>query len=158
LRVGDTLTDKGDLAFTGLPDFAPEILRRVRLDDPLKTKQFRRGLEDLAEEGVVRLFKPLIGAQWILGVIGELQLEVLATRVEQEYGARLGFEPSPYDVARWIRADDPALLKRFIESHRSVMAYDQDEAPVLLIRNAWELRRFQEDWPQLVFATVRERS
>ena len=158
LRVGDTLSEKGELAFTGLPDFAPEILRRVRLNDPLKVKQMRRGLGDLAEEGVIRLFKPLIGSQWIVGVIGELQLDVLATRVEQEYGAKLDFEPSPYAVARWIRSAKPAMLKRFLETNRSIMADDQDEAPVLLIRNEWELGRFREEWPEIEFATVRERS
>ena len=158
LRVGDTLTEKGELAFTGLPDFAPEILRRVRLDDPLKVKQMRRGLGDLGEEGVVRLFKPLIGSQWIVGVVGELQLDVLATRMEQEYGVKLGFEPSPYAIARWIGSADPAMLRQFMESHRTIIADDQDEAPVLLIRNEWELGRFREEWPGIALATVRERS
>lgn len=158
LRVGDTLTEKGDLAFTGLPDFAPEILRRVQLGDPMKVKQMRRGLSDLAEEGVIRLFKPAIGSQWIVGVIGELQLEVLATRMEQEYGAALGFEPSPFDIARWVRAKDPAQLKKLMETNRSKMATDQDEAPVLLMRNAWEFERFVEEWPEVEFAAVRERN
>jgi peptide chain release factor 3 len=157
LRVGDTLTEKGDVAFTGLPDFAPEILRRVRLDDPIKAKQMRRGLGDLAEEGVVRLFKPLIGAQWIVGVVGELQLDVLATRVEQEYGVKLGFESSPYEVARWIRARDPAQLKRLTEANRARLAEDQDGEPVLLMRNDWEFGRFREEWPDVEFAAVRER-
>jgi peptide chain release factor 3 len=158
LRVGDTLTEKGDVAFTGLPDFAPEILRRVLLGDAMKVKQMRRGLSDLAEEGVIRLFKPAIGSQWIVGVIGELQLEVLATRMEQEYGAPVGFEPSPYDVARWLQAKDPAVLKKFIEANRSRVATDQDGTPVLLMRNAWEFDRFVEEWPDVEFAAVRERN
>ncbi|MGZ8310878.1 MAG: peptide chain release factor 3 [Allosphingosinicella sp.] len=157
LRVGDTLTEKGDLAFTGLSDFAPEILRRVRLEDPIKAKQMRRGLGDLAEEGVVRLFKPLIGAQWIVGVVGELQLDVLATRVEQEYGVKLGFEASPYEVARWVRSGDPAALKRLTDGNRSRLAEDQDGATVLLMRNDWEFGRFREEWPDIEFAAVRER-
>ena len=158
LRVGDTLTQKGDVAFTGLPDFAPEILRRVLLGDPMKVKQMRRGLSDLAEEGVIRLFKPAIGSQWIVGVIGELQLEVLATRMEQEYGAPVAFEPSPFDVARWLRSKDPAVLKKFIEANRSRVASDQDGTPVLLMRNAWEFDRFVEEWPAVEFAAVRERN
>jgi peptide chain release factor 3 len=158
LRVGDTLTEKGDVAFTGLPDFAPEILRRVLLGDAMKVKQMRRGLSDLAEEGVIRLFKPAIGSQWIVGVIGELQLEVLATRMEQEYGAPVAFEPSPYDVARWLRATDPVVLKKFIEANRSRVASDQDGTPVLLMRNAWEFDRFVEEWPDVEFAAVRERN
>ena len=157
LRVGDTLSERGALRFTGLPDFAPEILRRVRLDDPLKTKQMRRGLGDLAEEGVVRLFRPLVGSQWIVGVVGELQLDVLATRVEQEYGVKLGFEPSPFDVARWIAAD-PATLKRLTAAHRASLAEDGDDALVLLMRNAWEFGRFREEWPDVEFLSVRERS
>jgi peptide chain release factor 3 len=158
LRVGDTLSERGDIAFTGLPDFAPEILRRVRLDDPMKSKQMRKGLQDLAEEGVIRIFKPAIGSNWIVGVVGALQLDVLATRMEQEYGLKLGFEASPFDVARWVSADDPAELKRLAETHRSSMAEDADGAPVLLIRNDWELGRFQQEWPKLRFASVRERS
>jgi peptide chain release factor 3 len=158
LRVGDTLTDKGEVTFTGLPDFAPEILRRVQLGDPMKVKQMRRGLSDLAEEGVIRLFKPAIGSQWIVGVIGELQLEVLATRMEQEYGAKLAFEPSPFEVARWVRSTDPAALKRLLETSRSKVALDQDDSPVLLMRNAWEFEDFVKGWPEVEFAAVRERN
>ncbi len=157
LRVGDTLTEKGDVAFTGLPDFAPEILRRVRLDDPLKVKQMRRGLADLAEEGVIRLFKPAIGSQWIVGVVGALQLDVLATRIEQEYGVKLGFEASPFEVARWPVASDAADLKRLSETHRDRMAEDQDRALVLLMRNDWEHGRFTKEWPGITFAAIRER-
>jgi len=157
LRVGDTLTEKGELAFTGLPDFAPEILRRVRLDDPLKVKQMRRGLADLAEEGVIRLFKPAIGSNWIVGVVGALQLDVLATRLEQEYGVKTGFEASPFEVARWPVAEDPADLKRLAETNRDRMADDQDGALVLLMRNDWEHGRFMKEWPGITFAAIRER-
>jgi peptide chain release factor 3 len=158
LRVGDTLTEKGDVAFTGLPDFAPEILRRVHLADVMKIKQMRRGLSDLAEEGVIRMFKPLNGAQWIVGVIGELQLDVLATRLEGEYGTNIAFEPSPYEVARWVRSSDPALIKKLFDANSAKAAQDQDEAPVLLMRNAWEFDRLTEEWPGIEFAAVRERN
>jgi peptide chain release factor 3 len=158
LRVGDTLSEKGDLAFSGLPDFAPEILRRIRLGDPMKVKQMRRGLSDLAEEGVIRLFKPATGGAWIVGVIGELQLDVLTTRMEQEYGAAVDFEPAPFDIARWVRSSDPAMLKKLIDTNQSKAATDQDDAPVLLMRNAWEYDRLVEDWPGVTFAAVRERN
>jgi peptide chain release factor 3 len=158
LRVGDTLSERGDVAFTGLPDFAPEILRRVRLGDPMKSKQLRKGLEDLAEEGVIRIFKPAIGSSWIVGVVGALQLDVLATRMEAEYGLPIGFEPSPYEVARWVAADDPAELKRLAETLRSAMAEDGDGAPVLLLRNDWELGRTRQEWPGIRFTSVKERS
>ncbi|MEA3050653.1 MAG: peptide chain release factor 3 [Sphingomonadales bacterium] len=157
LRVGDTLSERGDVAFTGLPDFAPEILRRVRLDDPMRSKQMRKGLEDLAEEGIIRIFKPAIGSNWIVGVVGALQLDVLGTRMEAEYSLKLGFEPSPWEIARWVTADDPAELKRLLAANRGSAAEDADGAPVLLIRNAWELGRFQQDWPGIRFASIRER-
>jgi peptide chain release factor 3 len=157
LRVGDTLSEKGDVAFTGLPDFAPEELRRVRLDDPMKSKQMRKGLQDLAEEGVIRIFKPSIGSNWIVGVVGLLQLDVMATRMEAEYSLKIGFEASPYEVARWVSSDEPAELKRLMETHRSSMAEDADGEPVLMMRNAWEMGRFEQEWPNVRFANVRER-
>src|SRR5690606_476351 len=95
IRVGDTLTEGEELTFTGIPNFAPEILQRVRLDDPMKAKHMRRALESLAEEGVTQVFKPQIGANWIVGVVGRLQLEVLADRIDTEYGIKVSFEASP---------------------------------------------------------------
>jgi peptide chain release factor 3 len=157
LRVGDTLSERGDIAFTGLPDFAPEILRRIRLDDPMKSKQMRKGLEDLAEEGVIRIFKPAIGSAWIVGVVGALQLDVLATRMEAEYGLKLGFEASPWEIARWV-GGPPDELKRLLAANRGAAAEDVDGAAVLLIRNEWELGRFRQEWPKVTFASVRERS
>ena len=158
LRVGDTLTEKGELTFTGLPDFAPEILRRVRLGDPLKVKQMRRGLSDLAEEGVIRLFKPTTGGAWIVGVIGELQLDVLTARMKQEYGATVEFEAAPFEVARWLRSKNATLLKRLMDAHQSQSATDQDGDHVLLMRNPWEFDRLVRDWPDVEFAAVRERN
>src|SRR3546814_13094849 len=100
IRVGDTLTEGEDMTFTGIPNFAPEILQRVRLDDPMKAKHMRRALESLAEEGVTQVFKPQIGANWIVGVVGQLQLEVLAARIESEYEIKVGFEAAPFEKDR----------------------------------------------------------
>ncbi len=158
LRVGDTLTEGEDLHFTGIPNFAPEILRRVRTDDPMRAKQLRRALEDLAEEGVTQVFRPLLGGQWIVGVVGQLQLDVLSGRIAAEYKVPVGFESAPYETARWVTSDDAALLKRFTESNRSALAEDRDAAPVFLARNMWELNRTTEEWPGLRFHTTRERS
>ncbi|HET9147484.1 MAG TPA: peptide chain release factor 3, partial [Acetobacteraceae bacterium] len=102
LRVGDTLTEGEAMRFTGIPNFAPEILRRVRLDDPMRAKQMRKALTDLAEEGVTQIFRPIQGSEWIVGVVGALQLDVLATRIEQEYRLRIGFEAAPYELVRWV--------------------------------------------------------
>ncbi|MFN4231287.1 peptide chain release factor 3 [Parvibaculum sp.] len=158
LRVGDALTEGEDIRFTGIPNFAPEILRRVRLDDPMRAKQLRRALEDLAEEGVTQVFRPMLGADWIVGVVGQLQLEVLVSRIATEYKIAVGFEAASYETARWVTGDDPALVKRFIERHRGSLAEDRDEAPVFLARNIWELNRTIEDWPDLRFLTTRERA
>src|SRR6185503_5988130 len=98
LRVGDTLTEGEALTFTGIPNFAPEILRRVRLNDPMRAKQLKKALEDLAEEGVSQVFRPVLGSQWIVGVVGQLQLDVLASRMAVEYKIAAGFEQAPYET------------------------------------------------------------
>ena len=105
LRVGDTLTDGPDVTVTGLPNFAPEILRRVRLMDPTKTKQLRKALDDLAEEGVVQVFNPTLGGQSVVGVVGQLQLEVLISRLAAEYKveAELELSPSRPPAGWWAR-------------------------------------------------------
>jgi peptide chain release factor 3 len=158
LRVGDTLTEGENLRFTGIPNFAPEILRRVRLDDPMKAKHLRKALESLAEEGVTQVFRPLIGADWIVGVVGQLQIDVLATRIESEYGIKVGFEVSPFYSARWVDCEDPAELKRFLDRNQSSAAEDRDGAPVYMARNSWDLNRVIEDWPKLKFTATRERA
>jgi peptide chain release factor 3 len=157
LRVGDTLTEGEDLRFTGIPDFAPEILRRVRLADPMKAKQMRKALEDLAEEGVTQVFRPMTGADWIVGVVGALQLDVLSSRIEQEYAVPVAFEAAPFDTARWVFSTDAARLKIFIEQNRSAMSEDREGAPVYLVRNGWELNRMKENFPEIVFSATRER-
>jgi peptide chain release factor 3 len=157
IRVGDTLTEGEELRFTGIPNFAPEILQRVRLDDPMKSKQLRRALESFAEEGVTQVFKPRLGANWIVGVVGRLQLEVLASRIDNEYGIKVGFEAAPFETARWVGGADAAELKRFEEANHAAMAEDRDGAPIFLARNSWELRYAQKQWPGIVFAATRER-
>src|SRR3546814_8265662 len=122
LRVGDTLTEGEQIRFTGLPSFAPEILRRVKLGDPTKTKQLRNALNDLAEEGVTQVFRPMIGSNWSVGVVGQLQLEVLIARIGADYIVEAGFDPSPWETARWIAADDESKLKAFIQEKRSAIA------------------------------------
>ncbi len=106
LRIGDTLTEGEDVQFTGVPYFAPEILRRVRLDDAMKAKKLRQALVELAEEGVVQLFRPQDGSAPLVGVIGTLQLDVLQSRLAGEYGVAIGFETSPYSLARWVSSAD----------------------------------------------------
>ena len=157
LRVGDTLSESEMLTFTGIPNFAPEILRRVRLFDAMKAKHLKRALESLAEEGVTQVFRPLIGAQWTVGVIGQLQLDVLKSRLQAEYGINADLEASPYETARWLdgRAEDVA---KFRDANKGQMAEDRDGAPVFLAKNAWELGYIGDKFPNVKFLKTRERS
>jgi peptide chain release factor 3 len=158
LRVGDSLTEGEEIRFTGIPSFAPEILRRVRLIDPIRAKQLRRALEDLAEEGVTQVFRPVLGGQWVVGVVGNLQLDVLASRIAAEYKVAADFEPAPFETARWISGGDAAMLKQFSAQYRDNMAEDRDGSPVFMARNGWELSRAAEKWPDLAFLKTRERT
>ena len=120
LRVGDTLSESGSVVFTGIPNFAPEILRRVRLADPMKQKHLARALESLAEEGVTQLFKPQIGSQWIVGVVGALQLDVLKSRLVAEYGLDADLEAVALRqraLAVGRRGRDREILRRQSRRH-----------------------------------------
>jgi peptide chain release factor 3 len=155
LRVGDTLSEKGDVRFTGLPRFAPEILRRVRLADPMKTKQMRRALQDLSEEGLAQVFRTHLGGDHIVGVVGALQLDVMAARVAAEYKVAIEFEPAPFATARWL-SGDPKAVKQFVDTNKSVVADDVDGDPVYLARNAWELNYTRDKNPDVRFLEVKE--
>jgi peptide chain release factor 3 len=156
LRIGDTLSESEELNFLGIPTFAPEVLRRVRLDDPMKAKQLRKALEDLAEEGVSQVFKPVDGSTWIVGVVGLLQFDVLTTRIESEYNIKAGFEDGGFVTARWVAAADPKEMERFAAANKSNMAEDRDGSPVYLARNTWQLNRAQQDFPNVTFTATRE--
>ncbi len=156
LRVGDTLSEKNNVRFTGLPNFAPEILRRIQLRDPTKTKQLRKALDDLSEEGVIQVFYPEIGAQWIIGVVGQLQLEVLISRLEAEYKVEAGLEASPFATARWIKGD-AAAIKSFEEFNRANLAKDRDGDIVFMARSPWDVNYQQEKNPDLTFSATKER-
>ena len=156
LRVGDTLSETNKVRFTGLPNFAPEILRRVQLKDPTKTKQLRKALDDLSEEGVIQVFYPEIGSQWIVGVVGQLQLDVLISRLEAEYKVGAMLEPSPFDTARWLKGTDKAI-NEFAEFNKSNLAKDRDGAFVFMARSAWDVSYQQERNPELAFSATKER-
>jgi len=158
LRVGDTLTEGEVLKFEGIPNFAPEVLCRVILDDALRAKQLNKALHDMAEEGVVQIFRPLLGSWPILGAVGSLQLDVLVSRLKQEYGVPVKLESAPYDTARWIVSDQLESLQKFCELHRSSIAEDKDDALVFLTKTAWTLERLKEEWPDIMFLKIRDRS
>jgi peptide chain release factor 3 len=156
LRVGDSLSESGALRFAGLPNFAPEILRRVRVKDPLKAKHLKKALEGLAEEGVTQLFRPTFGADFIVGAVGQLQFEVMQDRLGGEYALDVVFEASPYGEARWI-AGDKADLEDFASKHRSAMAEDIDGQPVYLAKSSWDINYAVERYPKVRFARAKER-
>ncbi len=156
LRIGDALTEGEELRFTGIPSFAPEMLQRLRPEDPMKAKHLGRALQQLAEEGAAQVLKPRMDANWIVGVVGSLQFDVLADRIRTEYGIPVRFEPTALLTARWVEADDPAALKRFVEANQASMAEDHDGAPVFLARNSWHLNTAQEQNPGLSFLKTRE--
>jgi len=156
LRIGDTLSEKEDLSFIGVPSFAPEVLSRARLDDPLKIKHLQRALAQLGEEGAAQSFKRLFGGEMIVGVVGPLQMDVLAARLSAEYGLDVRFEAAPFEAARWLDAKSAPILKGFADKNMANMAEDYDGAPVFLARNTWYLARAEEQFPDIRFLKVRE--
>ena len=156
LRVGDSLSESGVWRFAGLPNFAPEILQRVRVKDPLKAKHLKKALESLAEEGVTQLFRPSIGSDFIVGAVGQLQFEVMADRLANEYGLECLFEASPFAEARWVTGE-AAKIEDFAGKYRSAMGTDIDEDPVFLGTSAWEIGYVTERFPDVKFSRTKER-
>ncbi|MEM7683622.1 MAG: peptide chain release factor 3 [Pseudomonadota bacterium] len=155
LRIGDALTEGEALRFTGIPSFAPELLQNVRAADPLKAKHLDKALTQFAEEGAAKLFKPNIGAGWIVGVVGQLQFEVLASRIELEYGLPVRFESTQYISARWISGPKDKL-DDFINRNKGQMAVDHDGDPVYMTRLQWDIDRAERDWPEVALSTTKE--
>ncbi len=155
LRIGDTLSEEEDINFVGVPYFAPEILRRVRLDDAMKAKKLRTALQELAEEGVVQLFRPQDGSPPIVGVVGTLQLDVLIARLQGEYGVGIGFEAVPYALARWV-SGERGLVEKFCQAQRTAMADDVDGDPVFLASSAFSMRRVTDANEALTFRDIKD--
>lgn len=156
LRIGDTLTEGEELLFRGVPNFAPEILRRVRLGDAMKAKKLKEALQQMAEEGVVQLFTPEDGSPAIVGVVGALQLDVLRERLKNEYSLPVDFEAARFTVCRWISADTKTELERFIETHRSDIARDLDGDPVFLAQHGFGLNYEADRWPDVTFNAIKD--
>jgi peptide chain release factor 3 len=156
LRIGDTLTEGEELSFTGVPNFAPEILRRVRVADAMKGKQLRTALAQMAEEGVVQIFSPLDGTGLIVGVVGALQLDVLIARMAAEYGLDTALDPAGVEVARWVQADKPADLDGFLAKYRGSIAEDVDGDPVYLARSQFDLEWTRERNAEIRFVDIKE--
>ncbi len=156
LQLGDTLTEGEDLQFTGLPFFAPELFQTVEMVDPMRSKQLRIGLAQLGEEGAIQVFRPALGGMLLLGAVGTLQFEVVAHRLAHEYGVEARIAPSRYQMARWVTADEPGELKRFIDANAMRIAYDAVDAPTLLVAHHTELRAVEGLWTKIHFHALRE--
>jgi peptide chain release factor 3 len=158
LQLGDTLTEGEVLQFTGLPFFAPEIFHSVEVADPMRAKQLRAGLMQLGEEGAIQVFRPYAGGALLLGAVGALQLEVVAHRLEHEYGVQARLTPMKYKIARWVTAEDASVLKRFLAANSHRVALDVLDAPAFLASHRAELEVAGEQWPAVRFHALREHS
>ncbi|MBM3530640.1 MAG: peptide chain release factor 3 [Alphaproteobacteria bacterium] len=157
LSIGDTLTEGEDINFVGVPNFAPEILRRVRLPDAMKAKKLREALQQLAEEGVVQVFRPRDGSPALVGVVGPLQLDVLQVRLKEEYGLEVLWDVAEFALARWISSDDPKAIAKFVADNGLSVADDLDGDPVYLARNQFYLDHTRERAKAITFTDVKDR-
>ncbi len=156
INIGDTFTEAERLNFTGVPHFAPEIFRRAVLKDPLKTKALSKGLAQLCEEGATQLFKPLRNNDLILGAVGQLQFEVVAFRLQDEYGVQCVFDPINVHTARWVQAADERKLAEFRGRAYQHLAVDHGGALVYLAPSRVNLQLTVERWPDIALHVTRE--
>jgi len=156
IKIGDTFSEKEPLKFTGIPSFAPEHFRRVRLQTPLKAKQLQKGLLQLTEEGAVQLFRPIARNDYILGAVGVLQFDVTIARLKAEYGVEADYEPVNFGLARWVTCDDPKRLAEFQKVNQNQLALDGEGNLAFLAEGEWLLKYVGEKWPEIVFHTTRE--
>lgn len=154
IKIGDTFSSKETLKFTGIPSFAPEHFRRVRLKDPMRSKQLEKGLMQLCEEGAVQVFRPLRSNDYLLGAVGPLQFEITMARLKDEYNVEAGYEPVDITGARWIAGGKGA--KKFISDNGRDIATDIDGDMVYLVANPWRLERLMETYDDIVLQTVKE--
>ncbi|MDF1709762.1 MAG: peptide chain release factor 3 [Paracoccaceae bacterium] len=155
LRIGDTLTEGEALRVTGIPSFAPELLQTCRAGDPMKAKHLEKALMQFAEEGAAKVFKPAFGSGFIVGVVGALQFEVLASRIELEYGLPVRFEQSQFTSARWVNGDRQAVEK-FVNVNKQHIAHDHDGDIVYLTRLQWDIDRIERDYPEVKLTATKE--
>ncbi|HMO09821.1 MAG TPA: peptide chain release factor 3 [Paracoccaceae bacterium] len=155
LRIGDGLTEGEALRFTGIPSFAPELLQGVRAGDPMKAKHLEKALMQFAEEGAAKVFKPMIGSGFIVGVVGALQFDVLASRIEQEYALPVRFEPSAFTSARWVSGPKPEV-EAFVNVNKGHIATDNDGDTVYLTRLKWDIDRVERDHPKVRLTATKE--
>jgi peptide chain release factor 3 len=156
INIGDTFTEGERLMFTGIPNFAPEMFRRVVLRDPMRMKALQKGLDQLCEEGATQLFRPLRNNDLILGAVGQLQFDVVAFRLQDEYGVQASWDAVNVYTARWVYAQDPRKLEEFRAKAHDNLALDHSGALVYLAPTRVNLQLTEERWPGLEFRETRE--
>ena len=156
MQIGDSFTEGETLQFTGIPFFAPELFRTVRVKNPLKIKQLQKGLQQLGEEGAVQVFKPMSGADLILGAVGVLQFEVVASRLANEYGVEAIFESTSTSTARWLTFKDGKKRAEFEKALVAQLAVDAGGNLAFLATSRVNLELTQERWPDVTFLATRE--
>jgi len=155
IRLGDSFSEGEKIQFTGLPIFAPEFLKTVISLDPMKSKHLEKALMQFAEEGMSKLFKPIIGSGWVVGVVGVLQFDVLESRIKEEYGLPVRFETSAFTSARWVKGEIDEI-DRLSAANKSHMAIDHDQDHVFLTRLQWDIDRIRRDFPLLSLLDTKE--
>ena len=156
VKVGDTFTQGEQLTYTGIPFFAPELFRRVRIVDPMKSKALLKGLLQLGEEGAVQVFRPIKNNDLLLGAVGILQFDVVAWRLKEEYGVECRYENIPVVTARWISIEDPEKLKGFRNKLFEYLSEDGGGQLTYLAPSMVHLNLTMERWPDVTFHTTRE--
>jgi peptide chain release factor 3 len=156
IQIGDTFTEGEPLQFTGIPNFAPEHFRRVRVKNSLKIKQLQKGLAQLSEEGAVQVFRPLMGNDYILGAVGVLQFDVTMARLKTEYSVDASYESIDYTAARWIACKDKKRLAEFEKRCQANLALDADGHLTYMAASDWRLGFIMEEWPDIAFCKTRE--
>lgn len=157
IKIGDTFTLGEDMKFTGIPSFAPEHFRKVRLLNPMKSKALEKGLVQLAEEGTTQVFKPLFGAEWVVGAVGVLQFEVVLHRLEFEYSVKIAYEPVSYATARWVTGDKK-LMDEFEKKEKMNLYIDGEGKLTYMAASQWRLDNTVENWSGLSFHATSEHS
>ena len=156
VKIGDTFCEKAGFHYLGIPNFAPELFKLVRLKDPLKLKALQKGLLELSEEGATQVFRPLINNYWIVGVVGTLQFDVVAYRLQYEYQVHCVYEPVSVVTARWITSDDPKKLQEFKHKCEANLALDAGDQLAYLAPSMVNLHLTQERYPDIMFHATRE--
>lgn len=156
VQIGDSFSEGEALQFTGIPYFAPELFRSVRIRNPIKVKQLHKGLQQLGEEGAVQVFKQISGGSLILGAVGVLQFDVVAHRLQAEYGVDAVFESTDVYTARWVTCDDPKVLAEFEKKHTHNVALDAAGSLAYFASSKFNLEMTEERWPQISFHATRE--